>query len=52
MKLKDWEKRTIRKYANLGVLDYRVDCDYFVMGKSDIHYGHFIFEISALTTSA
>jgi hypothetical protein len=37
MKVKDWEKPAIRKYANLRVLYCRVDCDYFVTGKSDIH---------------
>jgi hypothetical protein len=43
MKVKGWEKRTIRKYAP----HQRVDRNYFVTGKSDIHYGHFIFRISA-----
>ena len=31
----DWVKRTLRKYGYLGILDYCIDCEQFVVCASE-----------------
>jgi len=44
--MRGWIESIIRKYAKLGVLDYCVDCGYFVVGKTDVHFNHLVVRVS------
>lgn len=41
----NWVKEIIKKYANLNILDYCIDCGIFVTGKSDVHFNHLVVKI-------
>jgi hypothetical protein len=41
----NWIKKIIKKYADMNVLDYCLDCDIFVIGKSDVHFNHSVVKI-------
>ena len=43
--MKEWEKQTIREYADLMTLDFCLNCDLFVCGKSGDHYDHDVARI-------
>jgi len=39
------ENQTIRKYAWMGVVDYCLDCQYFIASKHPEHQKHIVVNI-------